>query len=557
MGSPGPAPDVTLEDALRVFTQSQQPSTPLTATEVANELACTRRTAHRKLEELAERGELETKKTGARSRIWWRPPTDTAQTSTERQLNEILDRMTGVFTALDTDWRITHLNEASRRAIVAPLEEDLSKDALVGRRLWEINPNTTSADVQETELYRSCHEAMERQEMISYERYYEDEDLWVYTRVYPSETGVSIFSQDITERKDYERELEESKRRYRTLVENFPNGAVALVDEDLHYITFGGTPEGEADVTRADLEGEPLHEALPQKLAEIVVPHYEAALDGDTSTFERTIDGRDYQFRFIPVRDGDGNVFTAIGMSQEVTERREYERALEASNERLEQFASAVSHDLQEPLRMVSSYLQLLEGRYADALDEDGEEFLAFAVDGAERMKTMIDGLLEYSRVETQGEPLEPVDLGSVLADVRDDLQFQIEETDAEIRSEPLPTVEGDPNQLRQLFQNLLSNAITYSGDEPPRVEISASRDGDWVISVSDEGIGIDPEKQEVVFDVFQRLHTHDEYEGTGIGLALCKRIVERHDGEIRVDSDPGEGTTFFVTLSAATDRER
>ncbi|WP_207591845.1 ATP-binding protein [Halomontanus rarus] len=582
MGTPGPDPDVTTDDALRVFTQSQRPWEPLTATEVADELACTRRTAHRKLEDLAERGELETKKTGARSRIWWRPPTGgefetgaVSETGTgsesevtttspsappahlETGLNEILDRMSGVFTVLDTDWRITHLNEASREAIVAPLEEDLPKDALVGRCLWDINPDTTDADIRETELYRSCHEAMERQEMVSYERYYEDADLWVYTRIYPSETGVSIFSQDITERKAYERELEESERRYRTLIENFPNGAVALVDEDLRYVTFGGTPGGDTDVTRADLEGAYLRDALPQELADIVVPHYEAALEGETATFKHTIGGKDYQLHFIPVRDEDGDVFTAMGMSQDITERREYERALEASNERLEQFAYAVSHDLQEPLRMVSSYLQLLEGRYADVLDEDGEEFLAFAVDGAERMKTMIDGLLEYSRVETQGDPLESVDLDAVLEDVLEDLQFRIEETDAEVESEPLPTVEGDPGQLRQLFQNLLSNAITYSGDEPPRVDISASRDGDErVVSVSDEGIGIDPDDQPYIFEVFQRLHTHDEYEGTGIGLALCKRIVERHGGDIWVDSDPGEGATFSVRLPAAPNKE-
>ncbi|WP_137291734.1 MEDS domain-containing protein [Natronorubrum halophilum] len=231
-------------------------------------------------------------------------------------------------------------------------------------------------------------------------------------------------------------------------------------------------------------------------------------------------------------------------------EREQRERALEASNERLEQFAYAASHDLQEPLRMVTSYLQLIEQRNGDALDADGEEFLEFATDGANRMRSMIDGLLEYSRVETQGDPLEPIKLDDVLEHVLEDLQIRIEEHDAEITVEELPRVLGDASQLRQVFQNLLSNAITYSGDEPPRVRVDARRRGqEWEISVRDEGIGIAPEDQDRVFTVFDRLHSLEEYEGTGIGLALCQRIVERHGGDIRVDSEPGEGSTFTLTL--------
>jgi len=161
---------------------------------------------------------------------------------------------------------------------------------------------------------------------------------------------------------------------------------------------------------------------------------------------------------------------------RDVTERKVYEQKLEASNERLEQFAYAASHDLQEPLRMVSSYLQLVDQRYGEDLDEDGREFIEFAVDGAERMRAMIEGLLRYSRVETQGDPFEPVDLEKVLADVLDDLAVRVEETDAAITHGSLPTVDGDPNQLRQLVQNLLKNAIEYSGDEPPRVDVTAER---------------------------------------------------------------------------------
>ncbi|EMA39145.1 PAS sensor protein [Halobiforma nitratireducens JCM 10879] len=228
---------------------------------------------------------------------------------------------------------------------------------------------------------------------------------------------------------------------------------------------------------------------------------------------------------------------------------------LERSNERLERFAYAASHDLQEPLRMVSSYLQLIERRYEDELDTEGREFLEFAVDGADRMREMIDALLEYSRIQTQGDPFEPVDLNAVLADVRENLQIQISESNASITAETLPVVEGDANQLRQVFQNLLANAIEYSGDAPPQIHVSAERDGaEWIISVRDEGIGIDPDHATRIFEVFERLHTQDEHDGTGIGLALCERIVERHGGEIWVDSELDEGATFSFTLPGADD---
>ncbi|AGB39434.1 MEDS domain-containing protein [Natronococcus occultus] len=239
-------------------------------------------------------------------------------------------------------------------------------------------------------------------------------------------------------------------------------------------------------------------------------------------------------------------------------ERRYRERALEESNERLEQFAYAASHDLQEPLRMVSSYLRLIENQYGDAFDEDGEAFLEFAVDGADRMREMIDGLLAYSRVETQGGSFEPVELEAVLDDVLEDLHRQITDANAEITAEKLPRVTGDSNQLRQTLQNLLENAIVYSGDSSPRIHIDAKRrKQDWVISVHDDGIGIEPDDQDRIFDIFDRLHSREAYEGTGLGLALCQRIVERHGGEMWVDSEPEDGSTFSFTLPPADGHDR
>lgn len=238
-------------------------------------------------------------------------------------------------------------------------------------------------------------------------------------------------------------------------------------------------------------------------------------------------------------------------MMTTLKERQEARAELESSHARLEEFASAVSHDLKAPLSTVASYLQLLERRYEDELDDDAEEFIGFAVDGATRMREMVDGLVStYAQLGPEGAPFEPVDLGHLVEEVLLDLESKVEDTDAAITVETLPVVRGDRGQLRQVLLNLIDNAIKYSGDEPPRVHVSAERDGDqWILSVSDEGIGIDEPNRDRIFDVFTRVHDEEAYPGTGVGLALCDRIVERHGGDIWVDSEPGVGSTFSFTL--------
>ncbi|WP_436344824.1 ATP-binding protein [Natronorubrum sp. FCH18a] len=323
--------------------------------------------------------------------------------------------------------------------------------------------------------------------------------------------------------------------------------------------TFGVDPDAAREGVSLDQFVSAIHEADRDRVERRIE---EAIESGGEYEEEYRVWNEDDELRWVIARghvecDEDGNPVTFPGALIDITERKHAEQQLEAlnsrlkrSNERLEQFAHAASHDLQEPLRMVSSHLQLLDKRYGNTLDEDAHEFLEFAVNGADRMRAMIDGLLAYSRVETQGAPFEPVDLNDVLADVRTDLQRQIAESGAEMTVETLPQVEGDGHQLRQLFQNLVENALEYSGDEPPSVHISAERERqEWVIAVRDEGIGIEPADRDSIFEVFHRLHSRVEYAGTGIGLALCRRIVERHSGDIWVESERGEGSTFFVSL--------
>lgn len=265
------------------------------------------------------------------------------------------------------------------------------------------------------------------------------------------------------------------------------------------------------------------------------------------------------------IRDEKGTPIRMIGTTQDISQQKETEalllelnnrlkrraEELANSNVELERFAYVASHDLQEPLRMVTSFLQLLKKRYDDKLDETAVQYINFAVDGAERMKTLIMDLLDYSRVGSNTEPNEDVDLNILIEDVRDVFGKTIDEVKATITVSPLPIVKGTRTQLFQLFQNLISNAIKYQSKESPKIQIRYKEEQDhYLFEVQDNGIGIDPAFHEKIFVIFHRLHSRSEYGGTGIGLAICKKIVERHNGNIWVKSAVGEGSTFFFTLS-------
>jgi signal transduction histidine kinase len=244
--------------------------------------------------------------------------------------------------------------------------------------------------------------------------------------------------------------------------------------------------------------------------------------------------------------------------TREVGDRERAQQELERSNADLEQFAYVASHDLQEPLRMIGSYIELLARRYRGKLDADADDFIQYAVDGVARMQELIDDLLSYSRVGRRGKELVPTEVAEAFEEATANLRTAIDESSATITADALPSVRGDASQLAQLFQNLLGNAIKFRGDAAPRIHVSAVRqDGDWAFSVSDNGIGLDPRHADRIFVMFQRLHSREEYAGTGIGLAICKRIVERHGGHIRAESEgAGKGTAFHFTLKAAKDGE-
>lgn len=258
-----------------------------------------------------------------------------------------------------------------------------------------------------------------------------------------------------------------------------------------------------------------------------------------------------------PIIGDGGSVVGMSAIARDVTEhvalreeRARYALELERSNRDLEQFAYVASHDLQEPLRMVTSFLQLLARRYEGHLDETADQYIGFAVDGAQRMRRLIDDLLSYSRVGTRGNPFERVDLAAVTRNVLQDLAEAIKDAEATIEVGAMPVVDGDPSQLGQVLQNLIGNALKFHGDDPPRLHVHAEVvDSTYVVTVEDHGIGIPPEHNERIFIIFQRLHGRDEYPGTGMGLAISKKIVERHGGRLWVEAPDHPGTAMRFSL--------
>jgi PAS domain S-box-containing protein len=319
-----------------------------------------------------------------------------------------------------------------------------------------------------------------------------------------------------------------------------------------------------ANQTFARRMGLELDDLLHQNIYEILDEpvsrkrkHYadRAVMTKKPQSFEDVRDELTIYNRIYPAFDADGQVVRLAVLGFDITQNKKAEKQLikmteelARSNRDLEQFAYIASHDLQEPLRMVSSFTQLLARRYAGRLDKDADEFIAFAVDGARRMSDLIQALLRYSRVHTNERAFEEVDLNHVLNIVTRNLKYSIEESGAKIKSADLPIVTADETQMIQLLQNLLSNAIKFRSDNPLEISIGCeSSEGEWIFSVADNGIGIDKVDLDRIFILFSKLNRQKD--STGIGLAICEKIVNRHEGKIWVESVPGQGSTFYFTL--------
>ncbi len=379
---------------------------------------------------------------------------------------------------------------------------------------------------------------------------------------------------DISERKRAEEALRESEAGYRLLFKTMIRGVV-YQDAEGKIVSMnpaavkilGKTPEEFLGETSVSVE----HDSIREDGTPFPGLQHPSMVALRTGREVRNVvmgvyNPREKAYRWIDInamplfRDGENRPYQVYTIFDDITERKLSEKnlkktmeELERSNKDLEQFAYAVSHDLQEPLRTVSSFVDLLGEKYKGKLDQKADKYISYTVDGATRMSALINDLLAYSRVGTRGKQFAPVEMSSVFKKAAENLKKAIDEGRVVVTSDQLPQVFGDETQLIQLLQNLIGNALKFrKKDAQPRIQVSAERRGNqWLFGVHDNGIGIEPGFQERIFTVFQRLHTKDEYPGTGIGLAICRMIVERHEGRIWVESKPGEGSTFYFTLPA------
>jgi PAS domain S-box-containing protein len=492
--------------------------------------------------------------------------TEVALHQREQRFRAIFDNMFQFIGALTPEGTVIEGNQTALTAIAA------DRSDVIGKPFWETPWWTHSPQLQaqvKQAIARAANGEMVR---------FESEHIWA-----DGSTGFVDFSlkpvldeagkvimlipegRDITERKQVEVQLRQQEEFLKSLYEGTEQAIFVVditTDRDFCYASFNPVSERYAGVTNAQIQGKTPEEAFGEVFGSTLRQNYGRCLQANASiTYEEQLDFEAHSIWTLttlsPLKNEQGQIYRIIGTATDISDRKQAEVELQhqkqdlaRSNAELQQFAYVASHDLQEPLRMITSYLELLERRYKGQLDAKADKFIAYAVDGAARMQTLINDLLSYSRVGTREQKFESVDSAKIVQNVLRNLEVAIAQSNAAITHDPLPYVNADPSQLTQLFQNLIGNAIKFRGEDPPQIHIGVKgTDGKWLFSVRDNGMGIDAQYLDRIFIIFQRLHSRTEYPGTGIGLALCKKIVERHGGTLRVESHPDQGSTFHFTL--------
>jgi len=472
----------------------------------------------------------------------------------KQKLNEILASIQDDFYVLDHNWNFVYAS----RLFTSKVGKE-PKD-FIGNNIWEMFPKHVGTILEEN--FRA---AMEKREVRRFELGGKYTAAWYRMTAFPSADGITVLGTDITERKRAEQDVAYQARLLASV-----NDAILGSDAQFRVNAWNSSAE--------IMYGWKAEEVLGQNGLELLRTEWPQA---DAEEMRRTIAktgrwrGEATQLRKdgtrIPVEvssmvlhDESGQITGYVSVNRDITERKQAEetlkkrtfeleesnRELARSNEDLEQFAYVASHDLQEPLRIMSSFSQLLQKRYKDRLDQDADEFIGFIVDAAARMQKLITDLLAYSRAGHGDTDMVEVDCNRLVRKLVENMTPTIEAADGQVTFDRLPVVTAHEAGMNQLFQNLIGNALKFRGEQPPRIHISARQaDEEWIFSVRDHGIGIEPQYSQRIFMIFQRLHPKDKYAGTGIGLSICKKIVENLGGRIWMESELGKGSTFYFTV--------
>ncbi|RIW14979.1 PAS domain S-box protein [Algoriphagus lacus] len=476
--------------------------------------------------------------------------------------NSLLESIGDSFYALDKNYKVTYWNNVIEKLT------GIKKEEILGKSIWDF------VDVVNDQFTSAYEKALKENVAQYFETFDNWLKAWLEVTIYPANGGLSAIIKDITERRNTANQLAESNERF-AIISEASNDAIWdwNLETEEHFWGEGFQKLFGINASKEGKSSKNWEKRVhPEDLESVKMILNKLLSSPDSSYFEcdYRFQRQDGSFAYVTdkgsvIRDKEGKPIRLVGAIQDITQRKEYEeslkklnedlaksnRELEISNKELEQFAYVASHDLQEPLRMISSFLGLIEKKYQDILDEKGLQYIHFAVDGAKRMREIILDLLEFSRLGNITESKKEIDLNDLLLEVTQLNKKSIKDKNAIIHIGNLPKVVAHSNSMIQLFQNLISNGLKYQPEgQKPEIWIEATElPTEWEFQVRDNGIGIEPEFKDKIFIIFQRLHQKEQFSGSGIGLAICKKIVEFHSGKIWVESIPGQGSTFFFTI--------
>jgi PAS domain S-box-containing protein len=510
-------------------------------------------------------GQLQTAIDRLEAEVGRRRSVQESLTETEQALAVTLASIGAGFISTDREGHITRLNEVACEVL------GWTPEQAVGQRFGDVLVQTGRRDADRllSPLDAMLHDGIAREDAQRVDidtrsgRRLPIELHATLTRgVDGTVRGMAVVFRDLSALAEAEAQRKMAEERLRLVVEASPSG-ILMVDSDQRITLANRRIEGLFGHAREELIGQPLTMLVPAAsrqahtglVRDFLVDPRDRAMGAGRDLQAQRKDGSEFSVEvgLTQIATAEGR-FTLAAVT-DVTDRKRNEDELRRSNAELEQFAYVASHDLQEPLRMVANYTELLAKRYQDQLDDKAQKYIYYASDGARRMQRLVSDLLSFSRVGSQGQPLVPTSSQQTLLAVLGTLQRVVRESGAQVEFDDLPMVMADETQLRQLFQNLVTNAIKFRGETPPRIFVKAIAAGrQWQFSVSDNGIGLEMRFAERIFQMFQRLHEIGRFEGSGIGLAIAKRIVERHGGHIWVESEPGVGTTIHFTLAAVAE---